>query len=205
MSDHAKHEPAPSAGREVVLDAVISDLQERAEFGLKKYGTKLMTHNGRDALVDALQEAYDLSMYLKQALLERDNALVGNARDDLDTIMRTLSASGLNDLQWAGVDNAVRRIERDLADMAEVIQDYLRLTKELDVALNGDGAAAAPSLCDIVAQVRSLGPAYKSNAEWRNVADRLAKALGEHVVENCECSHCTSGNIALAEYKRMAQ
>lgn len=36
----------------------------------------------------------------------------------------------------------------------EVIDDYRRLTKELDDALNGEEAAKAPSLCDIVAQVK---------------------------------------------------
>jgi len=39
---------------------------------LQKYGTYLQTHNGRDALWDAYQEAMDLCMYLRQAILERD-------------------------------------------------------------------------------------------------------------------------------------
>lgn len=39
----------------------------------------------------------------------------------------------------------------------DVIDDYRRLTKDLDIALNGDCAAKQASLCDIVAQVRSLG------------------------------------------------
>jgi hypothetical protein len=41
------------------------------------------------------------------------------------------------------------------SDLEEVINDYRRLTKELDDLLNGDSAAIAPSLCDIVAQVRN--------------------------------------------------
>ena len=44
----------------------------RAEAGQKKYGTMLRVHNGRDPLWDAYQEALDLSMYLRQAILERD-------------------------------------------------------------------------------------------------------------------------------------
>lgn len=73
MSDATRKEPAPQPGRQVVLDAVIVDLEMRAEFGRKKYGTYLQTFNGRDALIDAYQEALDLVMYLKQALLERGN------------------------------------------------------------------------------------------------------------------------------------
>lgn len=40
--------------------------------GLEKYGTKLEAFNGRDALMDAYQEAIDMVMYLRQAILERD-------------------------------------------------------------------------------------------------------------------------------------
>jgi hypothetical protein len=35
-----------------------------------------------------------------------------------------------------------------------VLADQRRLTRELDVALNGDGAARQASLCDIVSQVK---------------------------------------------------
>lgn len=49
----------------------------------------------------------------------------------------------------------------------QVIADYRRLTKELDDALNGDCAARSPSLCDIVAQVRKIGPLSRIKAEAR--------------------------------------
>ena len=49
------------------------DLVERAVMGFKKYGTTLRTNNGRDALMDAYQEALDLCMYLRQTIAERDN------------------------------------------------------------------------------------------------------------------------------------
>jgi len=54
-----------------VLDLVVRDLVDRAEAGNKKYGTYLETGNGRDALIDAYQEALDLCMYLRQAIEER--------------------------------------------------------------------------------------------------------------------------------------
>src|SRR5690606_35640145 len=62
---------APEGDGAIVLHAVMQDLRARAEAGLAKYGTYLRTHNGRDALIDAYQDALDLCMYLKQAIMER--------------------------------------------------------------------------------------------------------------------------------------
>ena len=72
--DASEHEPPPMPGQKRVLDAVLSDLTLRAIKGEIKYGTYLETFNGRDALMDAYQEALDLVMYLKQALMERDKS-----------------------------------------------------------------------------------------------------------------------------------
>ena len=52
---------------------VLADLTNRALEGNLKYGEPLLANNGRDALVDAYQEALDLCMYLRQAITERDN------------------------------------------------------------------------------------------------------------------------------------
>jgi chromosome segregation ATPase len=57
-----------------VTNLVIADLKERAEIGAKKYGTRLNTNNGRDALIDAYQEAMDLVQYLRQEIEERKDA-----------------------------------------------------------------------------------------------------------------------------------
>lgn len=72
MSAAHIHEPPPQPGRLDVLPLVLADLQARSDAGLQKYGTRLQTENGRDALTDAYQEALDLCMYLRQALAERD-------------------------------------------------------------------------------------------------------------------------------------
>ncbi len=74
MSHSAKPEPQPLPGRVDVGEKVMEDIQARINFGYKKYGTLLQTNNGRDALMDAYQEAIDLVMYLRQMLLERDTA-----------------------------------------------------------------------------------------------------------------------------------
>lgn len=73
-SAHAdsKGQPAPSGDGNVVIDAVVRDLEQRSVDGEKKYGTKLKTFNGRNPLIDAYQEALDLAMYLKQAIMEQE-------------------------------------------------------------------------------------------------------------------------------------
>lgn len=70
----AQPQPIPN-NKPIIVDLVVRDLQERAEAGLVKYGTKLQPHNGRDALIDAYQEALDLAMYLRQAIEERNSVV----------------------------------------------------------------------------------------------------------------------------------
>jgi hypothetical protein len=53
-----------------VQSAVIADIEARRELGIRRYGTALQPHNGRNALLDAYEEAIDLCMYLKQRLIE---------------------------------------------------------------------------------------------------------------------------------------
>lgn len=52
-------------------DDVAEALRMRRQFGLDKYGTVLRSHNGRDPMADAAQEALDLIVYLRQAVMER--------------------------------------------------------------------------------------------------------------------------------------
>lgn len=67
-------QPAPQPGKQIVGDAVLADFKQRMELGKQRYGTYLETHNGLDALQDAYEEAMGLCMYLKQAIMERDNS-----------------------------------------------------------------------------------------------------------------------------------
>jgi hypothetical protein len=57
-----------------VQDLVIADIEARKALGIRRYGTALQAFNGRDALLDAYEEAMDLTIYLKQALVERETA-----------------------------------------------------------------------------------------------------------------------------------
>lgn len=63
-------DPIPN-DRRPVWELVIEDMQDRDRIGRERYGTPLQPHNGRDALVDAYQEALDLAVYLRQAIEER--------------------------------------------------------------------------------------------------------------------------------------
>ena len=77
----AKPEPKPTGNGEIVLNEVIKDLLDRSKEGEKKYGTLLKTNNGRNALMDAYQEALDLCMYLKQCLMENSSMYVVESND----------------------------------------------------------------------------------------------------------------------------
>lgn len=71
--NHIKPQPAsiPNENNPVYI-SVLTDHIERSKIGYKKYGCFLQPHNGRSGLVDAYQEALDLTVYLKQCLMELD-------------------------------------------------------------------------------------------------------------------------------------
>jgi len=66
-----REEPTPNGDGADVARLVQQDIEKRAEEGRRKYGERLTTGNGRNALVDAYQEALDLCMYLRQQIEEQ--------------------------------------------------------------------------------------------------------------------------------------
>ena len=67
-----KEQPKPRVNDTTpIVDLVKIDLEERRRKGIQTYGTPLRAWNGRDALVDAYEEALDLCCYLRQAISER--------------------------------------------------------------------------------------------------------------------------------------
>lgn len=69
----SKKQPKPKKnGLPAIWDLVVDDMYARDAEGVKRYGTRLQPKNGRDAAVDAYQEALDLAVYLRQFLYERD-------------------------------------------------------------------------------------------------------------------------------------
>lgn len=75
MTDQLKQrpgdQPLPAPGRDCVQDALIAAIENRKQLGITRYGSPLMTHNGRDALQDAWEESIDLAAYLTQMRMER--------------------------------------------------------------------------------------------------------------------------------------
>jgi len=65
--------PIPNNGRPAIWDLVIADMKARDQVGRERYGTPLQAFNGKDALLEAYQEALDLAVYLRQAIEEREN------------------------------------------------------------------------------------------------------------------------------------
>lgn len=64
-------QPSPTPNdRPAIQDLVIADIEDRKRLGIERYGTVLQAFNGRNALVDAYQEALDLVIYLRQVLEE---------------------------------------------------------------------------------------------------------------------------------------
>jgi hypothetical protein len=66
-----QEQPAPVSGKGDIWKLVFADMEARREQGIERYGVPLQIHNGRDALMDAYQEALDLVVYLRQAIEER--------------------------------------------------------------------------------------------------------------------------------------
>jgi hypothetical protein len=60
--DATTSQPSPIGDGQDVNALVVHDLIQRSLAGEKKYGARLKTHNGRNPLIDAYQEALDLAV-----------------------------------------------------------------------------------------------------------------------------------------------
>lgn len=64
-------QPKPHGIGKDITELVKRDIEARAVIGEKKYGERLRSLNGRDAMHDAYQEVLDLAMYMRQHIDER--------------------------------------------------------------------------------------------------------------------------------------
>jgi hypothetical protein len=72
IDSSVRDQPAPVPNNErSVWSLVIEDMQERDQVGRARYGVPLQPHNGRNAIVDAYQEALDMVVYLRQFIEEQ--------------------------------------------------------------------------------------------------------------------------------------
>jgi hypothetical protein len=69
--------------------------------------------------------------------------------------------------------NKISELEQELNDYKEVLADKHRLIRELDVLLNGSGAAQQASLIDIISQVRRENIRSPSCPPYAYVGKRL--------------------------------
>lgn len=117
-------QPLPVGGRECVQDALIADIQARRDLGIQRYGSALMTHNGRDAVQDALEEAVDLAVYLKQVQMETEDR-----KREVEVLRAEVAAAR----EFAGE-------MRDFCSPHAVAADYAdRLLESMDRAREGQG------------------------------------------------------------------
>lgn len=64
-------QPAPVANNHPpIVPQVIADLDARMQLGIQRYGVALQPGNGRNMLVDAYEEAQDLTIYLRGAIAD---------------------------------------------------------------------------------------------------------------------------------------
>lgn len=106
---------------------IIEEFETRKEFGLKKYGTLLQANNGRDPFRDALDEALDLIVYIKQILTEQ--------------VEKPL------ELEEAKRASAMDRMYRDALEMAIGLKYFLLEREKKDDCDNGDSTeAGSPDL-----------------------------------------------------------
>ena len=80
--DAAKVQPMPTGNgvdvavevakdlRSIGREDIAEDTEARIRLGEKKYGTRLKSHNGRDAMLDLYQEVLDGCNYAKQLVIE---------------------------------------------------------------------------------------------------------------------------------------
>lgn len=73
---------------------VLAVLEDRNQFGLRKYGVPLRPFDGNDPLREAYQEYVDFVVYLRQAIFEADSPMDELLREVYPSALRELSALG---------------------------------------------------------------------------------------------------------------
>jgi hypothetical protein len=77
-ADHpCDNEDCPLCTRQInstavdICSLVLTDIETRRAVGMERYGVPLTPHNGKDALMEAYEEALDLIIYLRQYIHEQ--------------------------------------------------------------------------------------------------------------------------------------
>lgn len=89
-----RRQPQPHGIGAPVGERLIELIRERTKLGMEKYGEPLTTHNGRDSMLDALQESIDLNQYLMQALMELEGEVKRLSEEQIGSLATFLLEYG---------------------------------------------------------------------------------------------------------------
>lgn len=161
MSKIADQPDPKHNSRPCVQDMVITDLEERKRVGVKRYGTLLQPFNGRDALVDAYQEAMDLCVYLRQVIEEKDFNFHDHLQQQREWSERTFGPGTRTHGVVAHIRKELQEIEAAPADIEEWIDVMI-------LAIDGAWRAGASPQEIIDTYVRKMKKNYaRSWPDWR--------------------------------------
>lgn len=107
-------QPLPTAGRECVQDSLIKLIEERKALGVERYGSALMTHNVRDSVRDALEEALDLTVYLMQVDMEMRDLRATVAAYENHDAGEPANPNGFVDLRALATEGLLAQIKEDV-------------------------------------------------------------------------------------------
>lgn len=119
-------QPLPTGGQQCVQDALIAKIEERKQLGVQRYGSVLMTHNGRDAGQDMVEEAVDLAVYSMQVAME--------LRDLRATVEQYQHLRAVAGIHCSALGNLLHDAGIRMPDSA--LRMYLLLQDELTLTLN---------------------------------------------------------------------
>lgn len=118
MSILDQEQNAPHFGQFRVIDTLINmmvddsiwrdmklDFRKRAEVGRERYGTDLMSHNGRNALRDLYEELLDGTMYATQYYLETEDEEQKQWALDMVRVLLEQSVGVRQQLVYYGVES----------------------------------------------------------------------------------------------------
>lgn len=147
-------QPTPKPNNtQPIHEQVIDDIKRRAEVGKQNYGTYLQVGNGRDSLLDAYEEAQDKALYLKQAILERDDLVMEleAAREEVRRLREVVTAPTYREALalLAGKDARDRRMK--LIGAAEKLE---QLAGKFGGQFVGTRRYNTDELLEIAAQLR---------------------------------------------------
>jgi NTP pyrophosphatase (non-canonical NTP hydrolase) len=126
MSGATVYEPDPIANNQpAVWGLVVEDMQARDVMGREKYGTPLQPFNGRDALWDAYQEVLDLSVYLRQAIFEKEakkNVIMSEFTTAFNAQMAAIQAVNTGNGFTASNEEFIAKLVEEVNEVGEALE-----------------------------------------------------------------------------------